>query len=170
MATASQKMTEIKFLERMRGALMAAPTSDDPVVKIPLRGRVGRGQGEGGGFGSVYVKGKTWVAWEGTATSRNDLRAYLEMPYAHKSRDALCAYIRARLQNALHITPSALHGTKNVSFSLSCAFRCPLRLSLPHVPVSISQYTDSEIKKSSPRSYCSLPHTRLPLLPQSHPP
>ena len=166
MATASQKMTEIKFLERMRGALMAAPTSDDPVVKIPLRGRVGRGQGEGGGFGSVYVKGKTWVAWEGTATSRNDLRAYLEMPYAHKSRDALCAYIsrrvhksrdalcvyiRARLQNALHITPSALHGTKNVPVSLSCAFRCPLRLSLPHVPVSISQYTDSEIKKSSPR-------------------
>eukprot|EP00961_Rhodomonas_salina_P244110 3298417-Rhodomonas_salina.2 len=39
MATASQKITEIKFLERMRGALMAAPTSDDPVVKIPLRKR-----------------------------------------------------------------------------------------------------------------------------------
>mmetsp|Transcript_49205 Transcript_49205/g.96992 ORF Transcript_49205/g.96992 Transcript_49205/m.96992 type:complete len:109 (+) Transcript_49205:574-900(+) len=28
-------MIEIRFFDRMRGALMAAPTSDDPVRKIP---------------------------------------------------------------------------------------------------------------------------------------
>ena len=33
-------MTEIKFFDLIRGALMAAPTSDDPVVKIPLHVRV----------------------------------------------------------------------------------------------------------------------------------
>lgn len=38
MAVASQKMTEIKFLLRMRGALTAAPNMDAPVMKMPLEG------------------------------------------------------------------------------------------------------------------------------------
>lgn len=37
MAVASQKMTEIRFLLRIRGALMAAPTMLAPVMKIPLQ-------------------------------------------------------------------------------------------------------------------------------------
>lgn len=36
MATASQKMTLIRFLLVMRGARTAAPTSDEPVMKMPL--------------------------------------------------------------------------------------------------------------------------------------
>ena len=35
MATASQKMTDTRFLDLIRGALMAAPTRDDPVMKMP---------------------------------------------------------------------------------------------------------------------------------------
>ncbi len=36
MATASQKMMEIKFLETMRGILTAEPTMLTPAMKIPL--------------------------------------------------------------------------------------------------------------------------------------
>jgi hypothetical protein len=35
MAVASQKMTDTKFFERMRGAFTAAPTSEAPVSQIP---------------------------------------------------------------------------------------------------------------------------------------
>jgi len=35
MATVSHKIILIRFLERIRGALMDAPTSDEPVKKIP---------------------------------------------------------------------------------------------------------------------------------------
>eukprot|EP00796_Vickermania_ingenoplastis_P005490 gene5489-gene4026 len=35
MATASQKIMEIRFLLRMCGARMAAPLSDAPVVRMP---------------------------------------------------------------------------------------------------------------------------------------
>ena len=35
MATASQKMTLIRFFERIRGARTAAPSSDEPVMKMP---------------------------------------------------------------------------------------------------------------------------------------
>jgi len=38
MATASQKMTLIRFLLVILGARTAAPTSEEPVMKIPLRG------------------------------------------------------------------------------------------------------------------------------------
>ena len=37
MATASQKMMLMRFLEVMRGSLMAAPTRLDPVRKMPLQ-------------------------------------------------------------------------------------------------------------------------------------
>jgi hypothetical protein len=36
MATTSQKMIEIKFFVRIRGALTPAPRIDEPVIKIPL--------------------------------------------------------------------------------------------------------------------------------------
>jgi hypothetical protein len=36
MAVASQKIIEMRFLERIRGALMAAPRREDPVRKMPL--------------------------------------------------------------------------------------------------------------------------------------
>jgi hypothetical protein len=36
MATTSQKMMEIKFLVRIRGALTPPPTMDTPVVQMPL--------------------------------------------------------------------------------------------------------------------------------------
>jgi len=36
MATTSQKMIEIKFFVRMRGALTPPPMIDVPVMKIPL--------------------------------------------------------------------------------------------------------------------------------------
>jgi hypothetical protein len=36
MATTSQKMMEIRFLVRIRGALTPPPRMDDPVMKIPL--------------------------------------------------------------------------------------------------------------------------------------
>ena len=36
MAVASQKITEMMFLDLMRGALIAAPTMDEPVMKMPL--------------------------------------------------------------------------------------------------------------------------------------
>ena len=36
MATASQKMTLIRFLDLILGALMAHPSMLDPVVKMPL--------------------------------------------------------------------------------------------------------------------------------------
>ncbi len=35
MAVASQKITLTKFFERILGALIAAPTKDDPVNQIP---------------------------------------------------------------------------------------------------------------------------------------
>jgi len=37
MATASQKMTEIKFFDLILGILMAEPTREVPVMKIPLK-------------------------------------------------------------------------------------------------------------------------------------
>jgi hypothetical protein len=37
MATTSQKMMEIKFFVRIRGALTPPPRMDTPVVQIPLR-------------------------------------------------------------------------------------------------------------------------------------
>jgi hypothetical protein len=36
MATSSQKMIEMRFLVRMRGALTPPPSMDVPVIKIPL--------------------------------------------------------------------------------------------------------------------------------------
>jgi hypothetical protein len=37
MATTSQKMMEIRFLVRIRGARTPPPRMDEPVMKIPLR-------------------------------------------------------------------------------------------------------------------------------------
>jgi hypothetical protein len=37
MATASQKMTLIKFFDLIRGILMAVPNRELPVMKIPLK-------------------------------------------------------------------------------------------------------------------------------------
>jgi hypothetical protein len=36
MATTSQKMMEIRFLVRMRGALTPPPMMEEPVMKMPL--------------------------------------------------------------------------------------------------------------------------------------
>jgi hypothetical protein len=36
MATTSQKMMEMRFFVRMRGALTPPPRMDEPVMKIPL--------------------------------------------------------------------------------------------------------------------------------------
>jgi hypothetical protein len=36
-ATTSQKMMEMRFLVRMRGALTPPPRIDEPVIKIPLK-------------------------------------------------------------------------------------------------------------------------------------
>lgn len=47
MAVASQKMTEIRFLLRMRGALTDAPKMEAPVTKMPLRDNTGGGRGQG---------------------------------------------------------------------------------------------------------------------------
>jgi hypothetical protein len=37
MATTSQKMMEIRFLVRIRGARTPPPRMDEPVMKMPLR-------------------------------------------------------------------------------------------------------------------------------------
>jgi hypothetical protein len=37
MATTSQKMMEMRFLVRMRGALTPPPRIEEPVMKMPLR-------------------------------------------------------------------------------------------------------------------------------------
>lgn len=37
MATTSQKMMEMRFLVRMRGARTPPPTIEDPVMKMPLQ-------------------------------------------------------------------------------------------------------------------------------------
>jgi hypothetical protein len=36
MATTSQKMMEMRFLVRMRGALTPPPRMDEPVMRMPL--------------------------------------------------------------------------------------------------------------------------------------
>jgi len=37
MATTSQKMMEIRFLVRIRGALTPPPMMEEPVMKMPLK-------------------------------------------------------------------------------------------------------------------------------------
>jgi hypothetical protein len=44
MATTSQKMMEMRFLVRMRGALTPAPRMDEPVMNIPLARNVSDGK------------------------------------------------------------------------------------------------------------------------------
>jgi len=39
MATTSQKMMEMRFLVRMRGALTPPPMMEEPVMKMPLLAR-----------------------------------------------------------------------------------------------------------------------------------